>query len=115
MSAADPVMGTLKLFTLPECLEFRDKGHAGPWRDAAVKALSSVWEDDELCCVLCGEPLGRVVSYAAVIVPNDEHFVPQCLTAGVCLPCGVGQPRAAVHKAALVSAMMMLGEVGGHA
>ena len=105
---------TLKLLTMPECIAAK-AGTPSPWRDAAVNALASVWGDDQMRCVLCDELLGRCAAYAAIIGPNDAAWVPFCLTAGICLPCGVGHTRAEVHQAALFAAVMAMGEVAGNA
>lgn len=105
---------TLRLLTMPECVAAQ-RGAPGPWRQAAAQALNTVWADKEMRCVLCDALLQRTASYAALIVPNDTAWVPQCYSGGVCLQCGVHRSRAEVHKAALCSAMMTMGDVGGHA
>lgn len=105
---------TLKLLTMPECVAAK-AGTPSPWRDAAVHALDAVWGRDDVHCVLCGEPIGRVASYAAVLMPTEDCWLGWCLTAGICLPCGVKQTRDFLHRHLLHTAMLTLGEVGGSA
>lgn len=110
----EPVTATLKLLTMLECIAAK-ASTPSPWRDAAVNALNSVWGDDQMRCILCDELIGRVASYAAVILPNEEQRLPICRTGGICLPCGVGRTRDEVHKAALFAAVIAMGDVAGHA
>jgi hypothetical protein len=107
---------TLKIFTLPECIACKENTHAlDPWGPAIEFAMASVWQDADMRCLVCDEPIGRCAAYAAIILPREALSGAPCRTGGVCAHCGAVNSREHIFDLVQQHALLSLGEIQGNA
>jgi len=86
-----------------------------PWGPAITFAMEAVWQDAEMRCLVCDEPLGRCAAYAAVVLPHDDLAHVPCQAGGVCAGCGAAKSREHIFDLVKGQAMLSLGAMQGNA